>query len=41
MVLHMSCARQDVLRNQFGVTGILMNDGRRCGSRGKILVANG
>ena len=32
MVLHMSCVHWDVSRDQFGVMGILMNDGHRCGS---------
>ena len=41
MVLRMSCARRDVSRDQFGVTGILTNDGRGCGSREKFSVANG
>ena len=32
MMLHMSCARQDASRDRIGVTGILTNDGRECGS---------
>ena len=41
MVLCMSCVHQDVSRDQFGVAGILMNDGRGCGSNKKFSVANG
>ena len=37
----MSSVCQDVSRDQFGVMGILMNDGRRCGSHEKFSVANG
>ena len=33
MMLHMSCARWDASRDRIEVAGILMNDGRRCGSR--------
>ena len=33
MMLHMSCARRDASRDRIWVTGILMNDGRECGSR--------
>ena len=33
MMLRMSCARRDASRDRIGVAGILMNDGRGCGSR--------
>ena len=32
MMLRMSCARRDASRDRIGVTGILTNDGRGCGS---------
>ena len=35
MVLRMSCICWDVSRDRFGVTGILTNDGRGCGSHEK------
>ena len=41
MVLRMSHVCRDVLRDWFGDTGILMNDGRGCGSCKKISVTNG
>ena len=41
MVLRMSCEHQDVSHDQFGVAGILRNDGHGCGSRKKFSVANG
>ena len=33
MMLHMSCTHWDASRHRIEVAGILMNDGRRCGSR--------
>ena len=33
MMLRMSCARRDTLRDRIGVAGILTNDGRECGGR--------
>ena len=41
MVLRLSCIRREVSHDQFGVMGILRNNGRGCGSREKVLVANG
>ena len=41
MMLRMSCARRDALRDRNGVAGILTNDGRGCGSREKFSVAIG
>ena len=41
MMLRMSCTRQDASRDQIEVAGILMNNGRGCGSRKKISFPNG
>ena len=40
LVLCVSCICRDASRDCFGVVGISMNDGRRCGACEKFLVAN-